>query len=66
LGALSLILAAGCEGQSGKVDVPNPERVERKDWKDMSQQEKITFIEKTPQSEEAKKKEIERIKAGQY
>jgi hypothetical protein len=32
----------------------------------MNQQEKITFLEKTPMPEEAKKKEIERVKAGQY
>lgn len=66
LGALLLVLAVGCQGEAGKVDVPNPDRVERKDWKDMNQEEKIKFIEKTPMGEEAKKKEIERIKAGQY
>jgi len=55
---------AGCSQGGGPVDVPQEGRVERKEYKDMSVEEKIDFINKTPMPEEAKRKQIESIRAG--
>jgi hypothetical protein len=68
--ALSLVilgaaLLGGCDSNSGPVDVPNTNRVERKDFDKMSVEEKVKFIENTPMPPEAKAKEIARIKSGQ-
>ncbi|MDX2065276.1 MAG: hypothetical protein SFX74_05985 [Fimbriimonadaceae bacterium] len=56
---------AGCDSNSGPVDVPNKGRVERKEFDKMSVEEKVKFIENTPMPPEAKAKEIARIKSGQ-
>ena len=66
VGVLFSAALAGCgNGLDGPVDVPQANRVERKEWKDMTKEEKIVFIQKTPMPEEAKQKEIARINAGQ-
>lgn len=57
-------LIAGCGPDSKPVDVPNADRVERKPWEQMSKEEKIEFIRKTPMPEEAKQKQIQSIEAG--
>jgi hypothetical protein len=55
----------GCgSGAQQAVDVPNTNRIPRKEYKDMTVEEKIEFINKTPMPDEAKQKEIARIKAG--
>ncbi len=57
-------LLSGCGSDSKPVDVPNPDRVERKPWEQMTKEEKIEFIRKTPMPEEAKQKQIQGIEAG--
>lgn len=68
---LSLLLIAGlvstaCSGGQKPVDVPMEGRVERKDWKDMTKEEKIDFIRTTPMPADAQEREIARIQAGTY
>ena len=59
------LFIAACDSTGAAVDVPNPERVERKEWSQMTKEEKIEFIKRTPMPEEAKQKQIEAIQAGQ-
>lgn len=59
-----LFFALGCGSDQGAVDVPNPDRVERKPWEQMTKEEKIEFIQRTPMPEEAKQKQIQSIEAG--
>lgn len=54
----------GCKEETVQ-DVPNTERVPRKEWEDMTKDEKIEFIRRTPMSEEAKQKQIEAIERGE-
>ncbi len=61
-GLLSTLVA--CNQAEAVQDVPNPDRVERKAWEDMTPEEKIDFVNKTPMPEEAKQRQIESIKAG--
>lgn len=58
-GSWSLI---GCGNDVPVQDVPG-ERVERKPFDQMTKEEKIEFIKRTPMPEEAKQKEIARIEA---
>lgn len=63
--ALSMAVLPGCGSGAGEVqDVPNPERVERKEWDDMTKEEKIEFINRTPMPEEAKQAQIKAIQEG--
>jgi hypothetical protein len=63
---LSIIALAvfGCSsGDAGVVNVPNPDRVERKPYESMTAEEKIEFINKTPMPQDAKDREIANIRA---
>jgi len=59
----SILILAGCNSSEVR-DVPNPNRVERKPFEQMTQEEKIKFIEMTPMPQDAKAREIQRIKEG--
>lgn len=61
--AVAGAMLAGC-AQEAVVDVPDPNRQPRKEYSEMTQEEKIEFINRTPLPADAKAREIERIRAG--
>jgi hypothetical protein len=61
--AFTVFVVLGCSG-SEVQDVPNKDRVQRKEYKDMTAQEKIDFINRTPMPQDAKDRAIAGIKAG--
>ena len=62
--ALSGGLLAGCDNTGQVIDEPMEGRKERKPWEEMTKEEKIEMIERTPMSDEAKRKQIDQIRAG--
>lgn len=58
------LIVVGCSDSAQVVNVPNPNRIERKPYESMTVDEKIDFINKTPMPQDAKDKQIAALKAG--
>jgi len=63
LAPAAALFLIGC-GPPEVVDVPHPERMERKAFEDMNPEEQIRFIEMTPMDRASKDREIASIRAA--